>query len=180
MKPSLLFVHLRQSRRTSLLLFAGTLATLVVAAVWFVSARSSLADAYARLGTRTQMLSEAQVREQEARLRVEYAESARQLLGNAHAHGLQPNAWGERLINLRQSQMSREEAAAMIRTVTRGSDLLFGAEAFELSVTQQEEGLFDVPNAADRRPAPLSLTLRGSLVFRTGAVSSLDTTGVLP
>ncbi|WP_374012290.1 hypothetical protein [Pseudoxanthomonas koreensis] len=169
MKPSSMLSRLRQSRRTSLTLFAITLGALVVAAAWFLGARSSLADAYQRLGNRNQALSEAQVREQEARLRVEYAQSAKQLVTAAQAHGLQPDAWGERLINLRQSQMGREEAASLLGAVGRDSDRIFGAEAFELSVTHPDEGLFDTPDAVDRAPSPLSLTLRGSLLFRTAA-----------
>ena len=165
--PSLL-ARLRQSRRTSLTFFAITLAALVVTAVWFISARSSLAEAYAQLGNRRQALVEAEVREQEAQLRVEFARSARELLTAVQANGLEPDAWGERLINLRQSQMSREDTAALLGAVTRGSDRMFGAEAFELSVTHPDEGLFDAPALSDRAPAPLSLTLRGSTLFRTG------------
>ena len=169
MKAPPLLARLRQSRRTSLTFFAVTLAALVVAAVWFISARSSLAEAYARLGDRNQALAEAQVREQEAQLRVEYARSARELLTTAQAHGLQPEAWGERLINLRQSQMGREDAASLLGAVTRSTERMFGAEVFELSVTHPEEGLFDAPPPSDRTPAPLSLTLRGAILFRTAA-----------
>ena len=173
MNAPLLLARLRQSRRTSLTVFAITLAALVVTAVWFISARSSLAEAYARLGDRNQALAEAQVREQEAQLRVEYARSARELLTTAQAHGLQPEAWGERLINLRQSQMSREDATAVLAAVTRGSDRMFGAEAFELSVTHPDEGLFQAPATnSDRAPAPLQLTLRGAILFRTGVADA--------
>lgn len=178
MKPSALFARLRDSRRTSLLLFATTLGALVVAATWFVTARSGLAEAYQRLSNSNQSLSEARVREQEARLRVDYADSSRQLLATARTHGLSPDAWGERLINLRQSQMSREEALPLLATVLRTHDRMFGAEAFELSVTHPDEGLFDPPDASDRRPAPLSLTLRGSLLFQTA--SGYDSGGRSP
>ncbi len=175
MRPPSLLARLRHSRRASLLLFTATLATLVVAAIWFVNARSALAAAYQQLGERNQALSEAQVREQETRLRVDYADSARQLLAAAQAQGLSPDAWGERLINLRQSQMSREEALPLLATVQRAHDRMFGAEAFELSVSHPEEGLFDAPTAADRKPAPLMLTLRGSLLFQTaGAPAPQD------
>jgi hypothetical protein len=178
--PSLL-ARLRQSRRTSLTVFAITLAALVVTAAWFISARSSLAEAYALLGNRREALAEAEIREQEAQLRVEYARSARELLAAAQANGLEPEAWGERLINLRQSQMSREDTAALLGAVTRGSDRMFGAEAFELSVTHPDEGLFDAPAISDRAPAPLSLTLRGSTLFRTGdAGAAAMPTGASP
>ena len=160
--------RLRHSRRTSLMLFAITLLALVVAAVWFVDARSNLAEAYQRLGNSNQLLAEARIHEQEAQLRVEYAQSSARLLDAVRVHGLQPAGWGERLINLRQSQLDREEAIPLLASVARSHDRMFGAEAFELSVTHPDEGLFDPPMATERRPAPLSLSLRGSLLFQTG------------
>lgn len=175
MSASSLFVRLRNSRRTSLLLFAITLGTLVVAAIWFGNARSALASAYQNLGSRNQVLAEVRVREQEAQLRVDYAESARQLLEAAEQHGLSPQTWGERLINLRQSQVTREEALPLLATVLRSNDRMFGADAFELSVTHPEEGLFDPPISADRKPAPVSLSLRGSLLFQTESAPDLLT-----
>jgi hypothetical protein len=171
--PALL-ARLRQSRRTSLTVFAITLGTLVVTAVWFISARSSLAEAYAVLGERRQVLGETSVRAQEAQLRVDFARTAQEVVTTAQAHGLQPEAWGERLINLRQSQMSREETAALLANVTRDHSRMFGAEAFELSVTHQDEGLFEAPLASDRTPAPLSLTLRGAILFRTANTPDLQ------
>lgn len=170
--PSL-FSRLQQSRRASLTVFGITLVALIVTAVWFISARSALAEAYARLSERNQALAEAQVREQEAQLRVDYARSSQELLRTVQANGLQPEAWGERLINLRQSQMSREDATAVLAAVTRGSDRMFGAEAFELSVTHPDEGLFQAPATnSDRAPAPLQLTLRGAILFRTGVADA--------
>ena len=69
--------------------------------------------------------------------------------------------------------MSREDAAAVLAAVTRGSDRMFGAEAFELSVTHPDEGLFQAPSAnSDRAPAPLQLTLRGAILFRTGVADA--------
>ena len=179
MSASSLFQKLRDSRRASLLLFAATLAALVIAAVWFVNARSGLAEAYARLGDSNRLLAETQVQEQEARLRVEYAQSSRQLLQAVRLQGLAPEGWGERLINLRQSQVSREEALPLLATVLRSHDRMFGAEAFELSVTNPDEGLFHVPVVTDRQAAPLSLTLRGSLLFKTGrGYTDVPDTGV--
>ncbi len=179
MSASSLLLQVRESRRASLLLFAVTLAALVIAAAWFVNARSGLAEAYTRLGDSNRLLAETRVMEQEARLRVEYAESSRQLLQAVRLQGLAPEGWGERLINLRQSQVGRDEALLLLATVLRSHDRMFGADAFELSVTNPDEGLFDVPVLTDRQPAPLSLTLRGSLLFKTGAgVAGVPETGV--
>jgi len=164
--------RLRQSRRISLMVFALSLLALVATAVWFISARSALADAYGLLGNARQAHSEAQVREQEARLKVEQARSARDLLIAARAQGLQPSGWGERLIGLQQTQLNREDTAALLGALGRSRDRVTGTDAFEVSVTHPEEGLFDVPEARNRIPAPLSVTVRGSVMFRTAGTDA--------
>lgn len=165
--------RLRRSRRLSLLLFAGSLIALVIAATWFITARTGLARSYDQLSARNQLLSQAQMTLQEAQLKVDNARSAQQVMDRLHALGLQPEDWGERMINLRSTQLSREESAALLGSITAGPDRLFGAEAFELSVTNPAEGLFHLPLLADAQlPAPLQVTLRGSLLFRTGSPDS--------
>ncbi|HEY9254582.1 MAG TPA: hypothetical protein VIP30_08600 [Stenotrophomonas sp.] len=162
-RPALL-LRLVQSRRASLLLFACTLGALVVAAVWFTLARGSLATGYASVGQREQALRSAQQRLQEARLRVQLADGARQLVARASNGGYLAEGWGERLINLNQAPISRSEGNALLDGVARDPARLFGAEAFEVSVTRAEDGLFDVPPP---RSPPLLVTLRGPLLFRT-------------
>lgn len=152
------------SRRASLLLFAGTLGALVVAATWFTLARGSLATAYADVGQRQQALGSAQQRLQEARLRVQLADGARQLVSRASSGGYLDEAWAERLINLEQAPIGRSEGNALLDSIARDPGRLFGAEAFELSVTQPEQGLFDVPPP---RTTPLLVSLRGTVLFRT-------------
>lgn len=169
MKMPSLHAILNPSRRVSLLAFALTLGALVVAAVWFVDARSDLADSYARVSSQHQRLAEVRVREREARLRVDYADSARQLMSEASARGLEPAGWGERLISVKQGQLSREETATLLASASRTHDRLFGAEAFDLAVTRPEEGLFDVPETgAGHAAAPLAVNMKGTLLFRTG------------
>lgn len=160
--------RLRRSRRLSLMIFAVTLLALVATAVWFISARSSLARAYDQLSTRNELLSQARMAQQEAQLRVDNAGSARQLLEQLEGLGMEPTGWGERLINLNQTQLSRMDADVLLGGIAPSPDRIFGADVFELSVTDPTEGLFHLPTTlSDRPPAPLSLTLRGSLLFRT-------------
>lgn len=155
---------LRQSRRASLLLFAGAMGALLFAAVWFTSARSELAEAYARVGSRQQALAATQQRKHEAQLRVQLAAGATQLVQRANAGGFVEDGWGERLINISQSPLTRDGVNDLFAGVTRGPERIFGAEAFELSVTRADEGLFDIP---DPRSPPLMVSLRGTLLFRT-------------
>lgn len=160
--------RLRRSRRLSLLVFAGTLLALVAAAAWFITARTGLAKAYDQLSNRNELLALAKMNQQEAQLKVDNARSARQLMDQLAAMDMQPDVWGERLINLNQTQLSRMEASSLLAGIAPAPERIFGADAFELSVTHVEEGLFHLPSAlGDRPPAPLSLTLRGSLLFRT-------------
>ncbi len=159
--------RLRQSRRLSLIVFAISLLALILTAIWFISARSALANAYERLGNSRQALSEAQVREQEAQLKVDQARSANELVQAAANANLQPQGWGERLLSLQQAQLTRADAATLLDALGRSNNRITGTEAFELSVTHPDEGLFDVPNSVDRMPAPLSVTLRGGVMFRT-------------
>ena len=175
MKAPNLLARLRQSRRTSLIVFALSLLALIVTAIWFISARSSLADAYGRLSSAKQALSEAQVREQEAQLKVEQARSARDLVLAASAHDLRPASWGERMINVQQAQLSRDDTAALLGALGRSTSRITGTESFELSVTHPQEGLFDVPAITDRIPAPLSVTIRGNVMFRTNEIDPTNT-----
>jgi Ca2+/Na+ antiporter len=172
MKAPSLLARLRQSRRISLMVFAISLLALIVSAIWFINARSALAEAYNQLGNRKQALAEAQVREQEAQLKAEHAASARELLQAANGLGLRNDGWGERLVSMAQSQISREDAATLMESMTRNGDRVFGAQQFEVSVTKPQEGLFDVPVTNDRVAAPLMLSIRGNVLFRTTAHDS--------
>lgn len=156
--------QLRQSRRASLLLFAGAMGALLFAAIWFTRERSNLAEAYALVGSRQQALAATHQRKQEAQLRVQLAAGATELVQRARAGGFVENDWGERLINVRQTPLTRDEVNDLLAGVTRSPDRIFGAEAFEISVTRADEGLFDTP---DPRSPPLMVTLRGTLLFRT-------------
>ena len=160
-------IRVRQSRRASLLLFAVATGALLVAVVWFTRARSDLAEAYAQVGSRHQALAAAQQRSQEARLRVQLADGAKVLVRRAQSGGFVQDNWGERLINISQTPLVRDEINPLLGGVTRNSERIFGAEAFELSVTRADEGLFDT---TDPRSPPLMLSLRGTLLFRTQAM----------
>lgn len=159
-----ILASLRQSRKASLLLFACAMGALLVAAAWFTSARGDLAEAYARVGNRQQALAATQQRMQEARLRVQLATGAAELVARAEAGGFVEDGWGERLLNISQSPLGRNDVNDLLAGVSRDQSRLFGAEAFELSVTRADEGLFDPPGP---RSPPLMMTLRGTLLFRT-------------
>jgi hypothetical protein len=156
--------RLRSSRQASLLLFAAALGALLIAAVWFTSARGNLAESYDQVGSRQQALTAAHQRRQEAQLRVQLATGANQLVERATARGFVEHDWGERLINVTQAPLTREDINDLLSGVARGDERVFGADAFELSVTRADEGLFDTP---DPRSPPLMLNLRGTLLFRT-------------
>lgn len=163
-----LLVRLRRSRRGTLIAFGIALGALVFSAVLFNRARSGLNEAYARIGEREQALAAANQRMQEARLQVKLATSARALVNDAINGGFLARHWGERLINVEQAPLDRQAVNELLSGTSRDANRLFGAEAFELSVSRPEEGLFEMPGV---RSAPLMLTLRGTLLFRTQFVA---------
>lgn len=170
MQPPNLLARIRASRRTSLLVFAATLAALVVTAIWFNATRSQLARAYQQVDAHGHALAQAQLHEREAALGVEYARSASQLLEEVQRRGLTPPQWGERLVRLNQVQMSREESVALLASLERNGQRLFGANHFEVAVTSPDDGLFNAPAWSERGPAPLQLSIDGNLLFRTDAL----------
>lgn len=156
--------RLAGSRRTSLTGFAVALGALLLAAGWFTTARQSLGGAYGELAGAQQSLAAAEQRLRDAELRARLAESAGRLVEEARASGHVGEQWGERLINVAQSPMPREDVNHLLASVARDEQRLFGAEAFDLSVTRPDEGLFET---TDPRSPPLMVTLRGTLLFRT-------------
>lgn len=167
MQPPNLLARIRASRRTSLLVFAATLAALVVTAIWFNATRSQLARAYQQVDAQGRALAEAHLREREATLAVDYARSADRLLDEVQRRGLTPQQWGERLVRLNQVQMNREESVALLASLGRDGQRLFGARTFEVAVTTPGDGLFTAPAWSERGPAPLQLSIDGNLLFRT-------------
>lgn len=152
------------SRKASLTGFAITLGALLLAAAWFTTARQSLGNAYDELAAAQQSLAAAEQRLREAELRARLAGSAEALVEEARASGHVGEQWGERLINVAQSPMPREDVNHLLASVARDERRLFGADAFDLSVTRPDEGLFET---TDPRSPPLMVTLRGTLLFRT-------------
>ena len=151
-------------RRAMLLMLVVALLALVAAALWFAHVRSGLAAAYAVVASERHALDELLARQHEQDLRAELAEAAGALVERARMSGLDPASWSERRINIRQTQLPREAVNELLATTARGDGRLFGAEAFELSVTRSDDGLFDVPGAQSQ---PIALTLRGTLLFNT-------------
>ncbi len=163
--PLRLVARTTGSRKAMLLTFAATLGALLLSAAWFTTTRQALADAYLQLNAAEQELTAAQQRLREAELRVQLAERARDVAERANAAGFAEGRWGERLINVSQAPMGREDINNLLGSVTRDESRIFGAEAFDLSVTRPDEGLFDT---TDPRSPPLLLSMRGTLLFRTG------------
>lgn len=151
-------------RQAMLLMLVIALVALVASALWFARARSGLAAAYAAVAAERSALDDLHRQQQEQKLRNDLASAGAALIERANTVGLDPARWGERRINIRQAQLTREAVNELLATTARGDGRLFGADEFELSVTRSDDGLFDVPGAQSQ---PIALTLRGTLLFRT-------------
>ena len=89
--------------------------------------------------------------------------AATTLSQHAQRSSVMPRYWGERQINLRQQNMPRDQINSLLQSTARNNMQLLTPEDFELSVTQADEGLFDVAPGSRQ---PVLLTLRGSIYFR--------------
>lgn len=155
-----------QTQRKKRLLFAvGMLILLFLATVFLVYARQNLRQSQVNAAVSRQTHQEALWKEEEARDVALFNEKAQQMMRSATSHGLSPDGWAERRINLKQAQITRHEANELLLSVARTGDRLFNIEEFDISVTRGDEGLF---NISDRPNTPLLLTARGTAVFRTG------------
>jgi len=163
--PLRLIARATSSRKASLATFAVSLGVLLLSAAWFTSTRQALADAFLQGSGAEQELTDSSQRLIETELRVRLAQSTQDVVERANTAGFVENRWGERLVNVSQAPMGREDVNNLMVSLTRDDTRIFGAEAFELSVTRPDEGLFDT---ADPRGPPLLLTMRGTMLFRTG------------
>ncbi|MDR0771400.1 MAG: hypothetical protein LBE75_09470 [Burkholderiales bacterium] len=155
-----------QAQRKKKLLFAvSMLLLLVVATAFFVYARQNLRLCEINKALIKNTHQEALWMEEEAKGTAVLGEKAQQLMQSAASQGLSPDDWAERRINLRQAQVTRQEANELLLSVARTKGRLFSVEEFDISVSRDDEGLFNISN---RPNTPLLLTLRGTAVFRTG------------
>ncbi|MDR0363345.1 MAG: hypothetical protein LBJ46_11795, partial [Planctomycetota bacterium] len=90
----------------------------------------------------------------------ELEETARRLLQLAEAQGVVPRQWAKRFVDLRQTQLSRDEANRFFASLARTDGRLFHVEALDVAVTGKDMDLFSFSNA------PVSLSVRGTLLFR--------------
>ncbi|PTD97625.1 hypothetical protein [Pseudothauera lacus] len=110
-------------------------------------------------------LAQAQDRLQLAERQVMLAETGSALRIRMQSLGLTPAHWAERRMAIRDQSLPREDANEVLLGTSQGRGRLFVAEAFELSVTRFDEGLFHAPESGAN---PLRMSLRGTVLFRAG------------
>lgn len=152
------------ARRQQLLWFAGLLALLVLSIALVALLRAQVSEARAQAQQARLSLQMAADIEQVQRLEATLTEAVSTLLAQAEARGMRAGHWGERRINIRQSNLSRDDVNKLLRDITVNDDRLFSSDEFELSVLRPDEGLFSTPP----QDSALRLTLRGSVLFRLG------------
>jgi hypothetical protein len=103
------------------------------------------------------------VRRDEAKSRVVLEKARRELLSRASARDLTPRHWVSRLVDVRQSRLSRDEANELLLSIARNGSRLFHLETLDMSLSGAGESLFGAPV---REEAPMTLMLRGTLIFR--------------
>jgi hypothetical protein len=156
--------HLRTRRRTVLVAFGLALLVLALAISVFVSARLQDRQAGVVLEQSQQSLQQARHRQALAEQQTRLHDTLGQLAAHARTYGLAPEQWSERRVGLRQQSIGRAAADDILTTTGRGNGHLFAVQAFDLSVTRADEGLFELPALADQ---PLRMTMGGTAYFST-------------
>lgn len=156
---------IRLSRRWHFIVFFLSLAVLGMAALWFTQARYSLADAYAALSMSQRDYAKAQQTEAIVRKEVELANMINKTLQVGATQSMNSRDWGERRIQVRNANLSRQAVNDLLTGVARQPGRLFGAENFDISVSRAEDGLFSTFDDSLAHP-DLVVTLEGTLLFQ--------------
>lgn len=155
-----------QTQRKKRLVFAVCMLILLLLATIFLGyARQNLRQSQIDAAISQRAYQEAIWTEEEVKDVALLNEKAQQMMQSAVSRGLSPNDWAERRINLKQAQLTRNEANELLLSIARTKERLFSVEEFDISVARDDEGIFNVPS---RPNTPLVLTVRGTAVFRTG------------
>lgn len=156
--------RLQSRRRSVLALFALAVLLLVIAVAVFVMAHQREMRADLALQQARQTLMDARHREDVVQQQSHLHAALQQLDKQARALGLAPQQWSERKINLQQQSVPRDAANDILASTGRGNGRLFAVDAFDLSVTRSDEGLFQVPATSGQ---PLRMTMNGTALFGT-------------
>ncbi len=157
--------RVRLSRRWHVIIFFLSLAILGMAALWFTQARYTLADAYSALSISQGDFAKAQQTEAIVRKEVELANMINKTMQVGATQSMRSQDWGERRIQVRNANLSRQAVNDLLTGVARQPGRLFGAESFDISVSRADDGLFSTFDASFTQP-DLVVTLEGTLLFQ--------------
>lgn len=150
-------------RRPAGLILGAAVAVLLLGVLLFDRAHTTYRHAERAIDGAELALTQARSQEQEAQHNRILLETANSTVEHARRSTVLPSYWGERQINLRQQNMPRDQINSLLQSTARNGMQLLKSDDFELSVTQPDEGLFDVVEGSRQ---PVLLTLRGSIYFR--------------
>ncbi|MDR3157777.1 MAG: hypothetical protein LBU11_01940 [Zoogloeaceae bacterium] len=153
----------RNGRRKRLALAVGMLVFLLLAAGGLLLAVREAREARLETVLAQRAHRDALQIQAQTQSRAELEKTARQLSRLAEARRATPRYWAKRFIDLRQTQLARADANTLFQSFSRTNGRLFHIEAFDLSVTENDKGLFHPSGNA-----LLLLTVRGTLLFRAG------------
>ncbi|MFZ6818306.1 hypothetical protein [Undibacterium sp. Ji22W] len=146
-----------------LVMLGGAVLLLLAGVVFFDRTRAAQLQAERQLSVAEAQLAAAHDRQQLAQRNRVLIQEAQQLQKQAQITGYTAATWGERQVNMKMLNLSRNQVNPMLLSSARNKYQLLKLEEFDLAVTHAEEGLFDV--ILDSRQ-PLLLSFRGSLYFR--------------
>jgi hypothetical protein len=154
----------RRQRGKRLFLAAVMLTFLAIAAAGLLASSRQLRQAHLSAAMAQRARQDAIQRRDEAASRADLEKAARELSQLAAARRATPRHWAKRIVDLRQRQLARDEANVFFASLARTEGRLFHVESFDLAVIGDDAGLFDL----SPKNAPLSMTVRGTLIFHAG------------
>lgn len=144
--------------------FALALIALIASSVWYAAAKRAERASQVELATTASKVAEARLAMELRDRRRALAQALDTLAREARLRGLSPQHWSERRITLNEMRYDRPTANDVVVTTANGRGRVFDTEAFELSVLDPGESLFELPEGPGQ---PVRLTLRGTSIFST-------------
>jgi len=139
------------ARKLKITLFSLLLAVLAAAVYHAYSGVTALADAGHAVATAQRQITALDSRLDALEQRQAYADSVDALLARARQLQLDGSRWSERKIRLSRDSVSRERAVELLGATVSSAQSIFIPNAYELSVQNPQQGLFQPPgwNARD-------------------------------
>lgn len=148
--------------RTSHVLAAAATLALIVSALALVHSTKQLQHARSDVSALHVQLDQLRGQMPQIAQQAQYRQAQAEVQEMVERIGLDPKRWANSRIQRSAEVMSREEAAALLQQQIGGAGQWFVADRFDVSVTQQGDGLFTPPHGPK---SALNVEIAGAVFF---------------